>query len=250
MPVVVPRRRMESRVTAMATPSRSTIRPTIWAPNSELPRASGIRDESATGCPPLASAGVPAAGEGVADGLICGNRLEASPPGMVVETPATAGSGPTGMLDPSPREPDRPEMVAVDPLPTPPGELVEPPPPPPADGDLDAGGLELGDLVGALVTVIVGAVAVLAAVPLLFLTERVALYPIVSPAGAFFGTLTCTSNCGPPDGCLAGTVSRLQVVPEMLLHVSTVYFGAANAGVFALWVRAVVIVPLVSAAFV
>jgi hypothetical protein len=36
----------------------------------------------------------------------------------------------------------------------------------------------------------------------------------------------------------------------MLLQVSTVYFGAANAGVFALVARLVVMVPLVSAAFV
>ena len=232
----------------MATPSRSTIRPTIWAPNSELPRASGIRDESATGCcEALAPAGVSATGEGVEDGLICGNRLEASPPGMVVDTPATAGSGPTGMLDPSPRGSDRPEMVAVAPSPMPLGEFVGLTPPPPADGDVDADGLELG-LMAALATVTV-ALACLDACPLLFFTDRVALYLIVSPAGAFFGTLTCTSNCGPP-GCLAGTVSRVQVVPEMLLQVSTVYLGGANAGVFALGVRPVLMVPLVSAAFV
>jgi hypothetical protein len=85
----------------------------------------------------------------VADGLIWGNRLEALPPGMVVDTPATAGSGPTGMLVPSPREPDRPEMVAVGPAPA--GVVVEPLP---ADADLDGDGLELDDAV-ALVTVTV-----------------------------------------------------------------------------------------------
>src|ERR1700760_2318620 len=106
---------MDSRVTAMATPSRRTISPTIWAPNSELPRASGMRDESATGWAFGPLAGLPAAGEGVDEGLICGNRLEALPPGMVVDTPATAGSGPTGMLDPSPSEPSRPEIVALEP---------------------------------------------------------------------------------------------------------------------------------------
>lgn len=163
-------RRTESRVTAMATPSKSTIRPTIWAPNSELPRASGIRDESATGWAPLASAGVPAAGDGVDDGLIWGNRLAALPPGMVVDTPATAGSGPTGMLVPLPREPVRPEMVAVDPFPA--GVVGEPPPP--ADGDVGDDELELDDA-AALATVTVGAVAVLVPVPVLFFTERVAL---------------------------------------------------------------------------
>ena len=95
-------------------------------------------------------AGVPATGDGVDDGLIWGNRLAALPPGMVVDTPATAGSGPTGMLVPSPREPVRPEMVAVDPFPA----VVPVEPPPPADGDADDDGLELGDL-AALVTVTV-----------------------------------------------------------------------------------------------
>jgi hypothetical protein len=147
------------------------------------------------------------------------------------------------MLVPSPREPVRPEMVAVDPSPA--GVVVEPPPP--ADGDVDDDGLELGDEV-ALVTVTV-CVAVLLVVLVLFVTERVALYVIVSPAGAFFGTLTCTSNCG-PDGCLAATVSSVQVVPEMLVQVSTVYVGTLNAGVFALGVSLVAIVPLVSAVFV
>jgi hypothetical protein len=90
----------------------------------------------------------------VDDGLICGNRLEALPPGMVVDTPATAGSGPTGMLDPSPSEPSRPEIVAVEP----PGvdELV---PPAPAEADDEADGLGLAGLAGALATVTVAALA-------------------------------------------------------------------------------------------
>jgi hypothetical protein len=49
---------------------------------------------------------------------------------------------------------------------------------------------------------------------------------------------------------LAATVSRVQVVPETLLQVSTVNFGGAKAGVFALVVSAVLIEPLVSAALV
>jgi hypothetical protein len=49
---------------------------------------------------------------------------------------------------------------------------------------------------------------------------------------------------------LAATVSSVQVVPEMLLQVSTVYVGALNAGVFALGVNVVAMVPLVSAALV
>jgi hypothetical protein len=49
---------------------------------------------------------------------------------------------------------------------------------------------------------------------------------------------------------LAATVPSVQVVPEMLVQVSTVYFGALKAGVFALVVNAVEIVPLVSAVLV
>ncbi len=222
---------MDSRVTAMATPSRSTISPTIWAPNSELPRASGIRDESATGCAPLALAGGPATGDGVDDGLIWGNRLEALPPGMVVDTPATAGSGPTGMLVPSPREPDRPEMVAVDPSPA--GVVVEPLPLP-ADGDLDAVGLELDDA-AALVTVTVWAADLVALDPPLF-AVRMTLNLNVS-AGALFGTVTCTSACG-VVGLLAGRLSE-QVVLEQEPAVK----AGVSAGDFALGTTVMTIDP-------
>ncbi len=81
------------------------IKPTICAPNSELASDSGMVDESATGslCL-LESAWVPGAGLGVADGLICGKRLDALPPGIVVETPGTAepttGMFPMGRLVP------------------------------------------------------------------------------------------------------------------------------------------------------
>jgi len=110
-----------------------------------------MRDESATGWAFGPLAGLPAAGEGVDEGLICGNRLEALPPGMVVDTPATAGSGPTGMLDPSPSEPSRPEIVALEPG-------VEPVPAP-AEDDGDGDVVGLGDELAALVTATVAALA-------------------------------------------------------------------------------------------
>jgi len=91
------------RVIAIATPSSRMIRPTICAPNSELPSDSGMVDESATGSPCLPErAWAPAAGLGVADGLICGKRLDALPAGTVVETPGTpeptTGMFPMGRL--------------------------------------------------------------------------------------------------------------------------------------------------------
>ena len=83
--------RSEIRVTAIATPSSRMIRPTICAPNSELPSDSGIVDESATGSPCLPKpASAPGDGLGVADGLISGKRLDALPAGIIVETPGTA----------------------------------------------------------------------------------------------------------------------------------------------------------------
>ena len=77
------------------------IRPTICAPNSELP--SGMVDESATGSPCLPEpAWALGAGLGVADGLICGKRLDALPAGIVVESPGTpeptTGMFPMGRL--------------------------------------------------------------------------------------------------------------------------------------------------------
>jgi hypothetical protein len=222
----------------MATPSRSTIRPTICAPNSELPSASGIRDESATGCEPLAAAGVPAAGDGVDDGLICGNRLEALPPGIVVETPATAGSGPIGMFVARPAVvPDRPGMVAVDPL----GDGFEPPAT--ADGDLDWVGV--GVVVAVLATVTVGAVARAVRFELPFGTVTVTLYWSLSPPGAFFGTLTCISTCG-VGGLAVGTL-RSQVVPVVLVQLPAVNVGVLNAGVLALGVSLAAIEPLAAA---
>ena len=59
---------------------------------------------------------VPGTGDGDAEGLICGNRLEALPAGIVVDTPATAGSAPSGMAAPTLSVvPDRPGMFTVDP---------------------------------------------------------------------------------------------------------------------------------------
>ena len=79
--------RTEILVTAMATPSSRMISPTIWAPNSELPKDSGIVEDSATGSP--LPAWLPGAGSGTAEGLICGNRLDALPAGTVVVVPGT-----------------------------------------------------------------------------------------------------------------------------------------------------------------
>lgn len=95
--------RSEIRVTAIATPSSRMIRPTICAPNSEVPSNSGMVDESATGSPCLPEpAWAPGTGLGVADGLICGKRLDALPAGIVVESPGTleptAGRFPMGRL--------------------------------------------------------------------------------------------------------------------------------------------------------
>ncbi len=80
--------RSEIRVTAIAAPISRMIRPTICAPNSELASDSGMVEESATEVSRLPEpAWAPGAGLGVADGLICGKRLDALPPGIVVETP-------------------------------------------------------------------------------------------------------------------------------------------------------------------
>ena len=81
------------------------IRPTICAPNSVLPSDSGMVDESATGALGLPEpAWAPGTGLGVADGLICGKRLDALPAGIVVENPGTAepttGMFPMGRLGP------------------------------------------------------------------------------------------------------------------------------------------------------
>ncbi len=99
--------RSEIRVTAKTTPSSRTIRPTICAPNSELPSDNGMVDESATGLPCLPGpkpAWAPGAGLGDVDGLICGKRLDALPAGIVVEVPGTSapttGMFPMGRLVP------------------------------------------------------------------------------------------------------------------------------------------------------
>jgi hypothetical protein len=181
---------------------------------------------------------VPGAGDGDAEGLICGNRLEALPAGIVVDTPATAGSAPSGMAAPTLSVvPDRPGMSTVDP----PGVL--------ADGDPAAAPcvvLDLGladGLAAALATVIVAAFAAVR-VSLPLVTVTAAVYLIVSPAVAVLGTVTCVSTWG-ADGLAAGTL-RLQVVPTALVQ-PTVYAGAENAGVFALGVSVDVILPVAAA---
>ena len=80
------------------------ISPTICAPNSELPTESGIVEESAAGSPLLAW--LSGAGLGTAEGLICGNRLDALPAGIVVVVPGTTPGttpGPTTGIVPTGR---------------------------------------------------------------------------------------------------------------------------------------------------
>ena len=188
--------RSESRVTAIATPRSSTISPTICAPNSELPSDSGIRDESATGWARFGSAWGAGTGDGAEEGLICGNKLAALPPGIVVDTPATAGSAPIGMLVPTPSVVrDRPPISAV----TPPGVVPDEPPvepPMPAEDvvGFDVVGVGVGDAVAGLATVTVTLSVAVTGEEAPFFTEMVAVYLIVSPAGAFFGTATCIST--------------------------------------------------------
>src|SRR6202012_280874 len=104
--------RRESRATRMATPRSSTISPMIWAPNAELPRDSGMRDESATGSVALfgAAGWVPGAGVGEDGGLICGDRFEGVPAGTAGGIPDTAGGAPSWTEPMFSVDPDRPGM--------------------------------------------------------------------------------------------------------------------------------------------
>ena len=231
---------MESRVTAMATPRSSTIRPMIWAPNSELPRDSGMRDESATGSVVVrlgTAAWVPGAGVGEDEGLICGNRFEALPAGIVVDTPATAGSAPSDTEPTFSMLPDRPGMSTLAPADGSPAAEPEA-----GAADFDAFLVADGDAEAAAFTVIVGAVAVAVRVAVPSVTVTVALYLTVSPAVAVFGTVIWVSTWG-AAGLAVGT-ARLQVVPLVLVQLSTVNAGAANAGVVLLGVTVEVILPV------
>jgi hypothetical protein len=177
-------------------------------------------DASATGSVLLGSAGVPAAGLGTADGLICGNRFEALPAGIVVETPGTptiAGSVPIGMFVPTVL-PDRPRIVVVDPLCVVLDGVAAPEP-----FDLEL--VEDGEVVGVFATVTVGAVAVavrLAELPLA--TATVAVYLIVSPAGAVFGTVT-SASISDADGCFCGRLRSQLVGVGLVEQLSTVNVG-------------------------
>ncbi len=222
MPVRV--RRSEIRVTAAATPSSSTIRPRICAPNSELLRASGMVDESATGRCLFGLAGLPGAGVGTAEGLIWGKRLEALPAGIVVEMPGTgptSGTVPSGMLDPRLRvEPAAPAVDEEEPD----EELVpfvaEPPEPAVL---LLLLGFGLGEVDG-FVTV---TVAVLVVISLVFsVTVMVAVKVILSPEAAELGTESWASACG----VLGSDFGRLLMVQLVLLAQPTVNVGALMAG--------------------
>lgn len=177
-------------------------------------------EESATGWVFPGSACVPGAGLGTEDGLICGKRSEALPPGIVVETPgtpATSGSAPIGILAPT-LVVDRPGRIAVEPLGDAPADV-------PAPELFDLVGVGVGVVVAVFATVTVGPVAVavrLDEVPLV--TETVALYLIVSPAGAFFGTVTCASICD-AVGLVAGRGRSQLVAVGLLEQVSTVKAG-------------------------
>src|SRR5438105_5952801 len=92
----------------------SAMRPTTCAVTTGIPRGSS---EVVVGPAFVLLARLPAPGAGLgeSDGLICGNRPEASP-GLMSELPALfrAGIGPTGMFDVAPERP----LPAVPPLPT------------------------------------------------------------------------------------------------------------------------------------
>jgi hypothetical protein len=164
------------------------ISPTICAPNSELVSDSGMTEDASAG-PLPGLAWLPATGLGTAEGLICGNRLDALPAGMVVESPGTptpepsSGIGPSGSAEPRVELfPVAPGTVAFAPL----GDGVDEELP--GAALLVALALGVGD---ALATVTVGAVAVaVSGEPLPLGTETVAENLIVSPAGAVLGTLT------------------------------------------------------------
>lgn len=164
------------------------ISPTICAPNSELVSDSGMTEDAATG-PLPGLAWLPGTGLGAAEGLICGNRLDALPAGMVVESPGTPTLEPSSGIGPSGSAEPRVELFPVAP-----GIVVFAPPDDgvgeePAPAALLVG-LALGDG-DTLATVTVGAVAVaVSGEPLPWGTETVAENLIVSPAGAVLGTLT------------------------------------------------------------
>ena len=127
-------------------------------------------------------------------------------------------------------------MVALEPLGL---GLAEMPVPPAVFALLDVG---VGDA-GAFATVTVGPLTVaVSGEPLPFGTETVAVNLIVSPAGAVFGTLTEASICG-AEGCAAGRVKSQLVFVGLLAQLSTVKTGWLNAGLAALGVRVVAIVP-------
>jgi hypothetical protein len=127
-------------------------------------------------------------------------------------------------------------MVALEPLGL---GLAEVPVPPAAFALLDVG---VGDA-GAFATVTVGPLTVaVSGEPLPSGTETVAVNLIVSPAGAVFGTLTEASICG-AEGCAAGRVKSQLVFVGLLAQLSTVKTGWLNAGLAALGVRVVAIVP-------
>src|SRR5580693_5033023 len=91
------RLRRDSRVTVSRTATASAISPATWPVSPGLTNA--MAEEEGFGLP-LASppgAGVPGEGLGVADGLIAGNKPEASPAPMSrLETPFRFGIGPSG----------------------------------------------------------------------------------------------------------------------------------------------------------
>ena len=90
---------MDSRVTVSRTATASAISPATWPVSPGWTNA--MAEEEGSGLP-LASplgAGLPGEGLGVSDGLIAGNRPEASPAPMSwLETPFRFGIGPSGSV--------------------------------------------------------------------------------------------------------------------------------------------------------
>lgn len=109
------RRRRDIRVMVSMSAMASAMRPTTWAVTTGIPRGSSEVVGSAFVLLLLARLPAPGAGLGESDGLICGNRPEASP-GLMSELPALfrAGIGPTGMFDVAPVRP----LPAIPPSPT------------------------------------------------------------------------------------------------------------------------------------
>ena len=91
------RLRRDSRVTVSRTAAASAISPATWPVRPGWTNAMAEEEGAGLPCASPPGAGLPGEGLGVADGLIAGNRPEASPAPMSrLETPFRFGIGPSG----------------------------------------------------------------------------------------------------------------------------------------------------------